>query len=386
MRYSFPRPFLTLLCVVVFGCAMGVASAEETKTDAVAPGNPFSNQWDKAPIGGSFKMDDYIIWGASVIQGDDGRYYMFASRWPKKTGMDCWVTNSEVVLASSDKLAGPYKYEQSVLPPRGPEFWDGCATHNPSIHKYKGQYVLFYIGVRYYFSRPDGTQKLSQENYGKAWNAKRIGVATAPSPQGPWKRMEKPILETNPDGWDAAITSNPAATILADGSVFLIYKSAPVPYPARLKNRALHFGAVRADNILGPYKKLTEDRFIKINGRDASVEDPYIWHDGNNYLMVAKAMDRKLIPAGSGFMAWSKNGLDWTLTDPALAYNMSVEWTDGTKTTLLKKERPQVFLEKGKTPRAVFFATRDKKGDIYNAVVPLKVSPETVLEKKAGNL
>jgi hypothetical protein len=33
---------------------------------------------------GGFQMEDYWVWGASVIQGEDGKYHMFASRWPKK--------------------------------------------------------------------------------------------------------------------------------------------------------------------------------------------------------------------------------------------------------------------------------------------------------------
>ena len=30
-------------------------------------------------------MDDYFVWCGSVIRAEDGRYPMFASRWPKAT-------------------------------------------------------------------------------------------------------------------------------------------------------------------------------------------------------------------------------------------------------------------------------------------------------------
>lgn len=53
--------------------------AEESKLPN-PPVNPFSHNLAPAPVGGSFQMDDYIVWGGSVIKGDDNRYYMFASR------------------------------------------------------------------------------------------------------------------------------------------------------------------------------------------------------------------------------------------------------------------------------------------------------------------
>ena len=63
------------------------------------PVNMFAGHLEPAPVGGAFKMKEYIVWGGSVTKGDDGRYYMFASRWPKSVGMRNWVVNSEVVLA-----------------------------------------------------------------------------------------------------------------------------------------------------------------------------------------------------------------------------------------------------------------------------------------------
>lgn len=83
------------------------------------PINVFKDRLSPAPVGGSFRMEDYIVWGGSVVSGDDGRYYMFASRWPKETTMRNWVSNSEVVLASADTPEGPYQFEKVVLPQRG---------------------------------------------------------------------------------------------------------------------------------------------------------------------------------------------------------------------------------------------------------------------------
>jgi hypothetical protein len=39
-----------------------------------------------APVTGGFAMEDFWVWCGSVIQGPEGKYHMFASRWPKSSG------------------------------------------------------------------------------------------------------------------------------------------------------------------------------------------------------------------------------------------------------------------------------------------------------------
>ena len=339
------------------------------------PQNVFHDNWGEAPLAGSFRMKDYIVWGGSVIKGKkDGRYYMFAARWPKLKGksnqmsMGNWVTHSEIVLASSDKAMGPYKFEKVVLPSRGAEFWDGQVTHNPNIHYHQGKYILFYTGTTYDFEKPKGYRDRKKE-YEPAWNHKRIGVAVADSPQGPWKRLDHPILTPRPGKWDAAITSNAAAVIHEDGSVVLIYKSAPVTYPGRHKNKALSFGLATAKNCLGPYTRANNgDNEVEIKGLTTHVEDPYIWFADGYYKMLAKSMDTR-----GGFFAYSKDAFHWNLAKEHNAYGKKVMF-EGLKKPRhqIKLERPQVLIQDGK-PTHVFFATADKDwADVYNLVMPLK--------------
>lgn len=333
--------------------------------------NVFYQNWDKSPKEGSFKMDDWIVWGGSVVKGEDEKYYMFASRWPKNLTMSAWATNSEIVLAVSDTPQGPYKFKQVVLPARGKQYWDGMMTHNPNIHYHNGKYILFYIGITYDFEQPKNIIP-TRELYEKAWNNKRIGIAIADSPTGPWKRMDKPIIEPRKNMWDGAVTSNPAAVIHEDGSVLLIYKSAPVPYPERNKNGTMRFGVAKADHYLGPYKRVTEDNKIIIKPIDTNVEDPYVWYDGTKYLMLAKCMNESITGEhGAGFIATSKNGIDWETPKNPIAYSKEVELSDGSKQKMPKLERPQVLLENG-IPTYVFFACRNSKSEIFNIVRPIK--------------
>lgn len=339
---------------------------------ADTPINVFKDNLAPAPVAGSFRMKDYIVWGGSVIQGDDGRYYMFASRWPKSVSMSNWIVNSEIVLATADKPEGPFTFEKVVLPPRGAEFWDGMVTHNPNIHRHGGKYVLFYIGSTYDFEQP--AEKVHRSVYEEVWNGKRLGIAIADSPLGPWQRFDKPILSPRPGQWDGAITSNPAAVIHEDGSVLLIYKSAPVPYPARNQNRTLQFGIASAPHYLGPYERVNDGQKLVIEGAaGANVEDPYIWQADGFYHMVAKIFGESITgEKGAGFYAYSKDGIEWALTEDPKAYSRTVSFSDGTSRTQHKLERPQVLVQNGK-PTHIYFATTDPdRENIYNLVIPIK--------------
>ena len=46
-------------------------------------GNPLFHHLDKAPRTPAFECEGYWAWGSSVVKGDDGKYHMFVSRFPK---------------------------------------------------------------------------------------------------------------------------------------------------------------------------------------------------------------------------------------------------------------------------------------------------------------
>lgn len=332
--------------------------------------NVFCQHWDKSSQEGAFKMSDWIIWGGSVIKAKDDKYYMFASRWPEHLTMRSWVTNSEIVLAVADRPVGPYTFKQVVLPARGNQYWDGMATHNPNIQYHDGKYILFYTGVNYDFDQPTDSVP-SREMYERAWNNKRIGVAVADSPMGPWERMDHPVVEPRPGMWDGAITSNPAPVIHDDGSVLLIYKSAPVPYPERNKNRTMRFGVAKASHYIGPYERVDHNNQIKISPIDTDVEDPYIWYAKDRYFMLSKCMNKMITgESGSGFIAYSFDGVEWLTPEEPAAYSKTVTMLDGTVEKMQKLERPQVLLQNG-NPTHVFFACINSKNEIFNIVRPL---------------
>ena len=75
----------------------------------------------------------------------------------------------------ADKPEGPFRFRDVALAGTGEETWDWCSAHNPEVRYYEGKFVLLYVSNSDYHQPP---HPLNQ----------RIGMATAPSPDGPWTR------------------------------------------------------------------------------------------------------------------------------------------------------------------------------------------------------
>ncbi|MEI6142067.1 MAG: glycoside hydrolase family protein [Mariniphaga sp.] len=326
-----------------------------------------------APVGGGYSMEDYWIWGSSVIRGEDGRYHMFADRWSKKLGFGNWVTNSEVVRAVADTPVGPYTFEEVVLPVRGKDYFDGLVTHNPRIIKYQDYYLLYYFGTTYDFQIPEDE---NIPDWNAAWMNKRIGLAISKSVYGPWKRLDKPVIEPRRGKWDATITTNPAPVVIPEtGEILLMYKSSEVgPVPPLL------LGVAKAQKPEGPYERLSDDpifRFEKAARQDNDVEDPYVWRANGRFEVIMKDRFGHIGgEEGGGLRAWSNDGVKWNLYNQPKAYSRSIRWNDGTTTVQNHFERPFLLIENG-VPTHLFAATGNgsKAWQIehsWNMVIPLR--------------
>jgi hypothetical protein len=180
----------------------------------------FNAMLQPVPATAKFSDPEYNIWCGSAVKGDDGKYHMFYSRWPRKLGHYAWVTHSEVAHAVSDSPFGPWTHRDVTLPPRGTNYWDGSCTHNPTVLRIGKKFYLYYMG-----NYGDGVVRLPLN-----WehrNHQRIGVAVADSPDGPWQRFDKPVLDISSDtnAPDALVVTNPSVTERPGGGVLMIYKA-----------------------------------------------------------------------------------------------------------------------------------------------------------------
>jgi len=318
-----------------------------------------------APLNGGFRMDDYWVWCGSVIQGEDGRFHMFASRWPKWLPMHPgWLVASEVVRAVSDTPEGPYVFQEVVLPARGAQYWDGRSTHNPHIKKIGAMYVLYYMGSTHPLPEPVAGETLALDDpraiVGRA--NKRIGIAVSRSVFGPWERKDAPIVSTRPGKFDSFLTSNPAPCVKEDGSVLLIYKARR--YEGNVHGQ-MTIGAAAADRFDGPYRVLSEEPVFP--PERIHIEDPFVWQTPEGYELIAKDMDGTIGgEKHGGVHAFSKDGTNWAFSESSKAYSRTIVWEDGTVQTMGSLERPFLLFQNGK-PTHLFAAVADGPGGFQRA-------------------
>ncbi|QYY35277.1 glycoside hydrolase family protein [Ruficoccus sp. ZRK36] len=328
-----------------------------------------------------FSMEDYWVWCPSVARDDDGRYHMFASRWPKQVPFNPgWLTHSEVVRAVSDTAEGPYVFQEVVLPARGPDYWDGSMTHNPSIARAKdGTWLLYYTGTQKEHREgvAENTEAIkldkisTDEREARAHRNQRIGLATAPEITGPWTRLNQPILEPRLDCWDSLMVTNPAPCVEADGSLLLLYKS--VLY----RGDKMHLGVCRAQDYHGPYQRLSDEPILTFGGRD-DVEDPFVWVEGGRYHSIMKDVKGGIGGhPGGGIYVQSDDGVNWRLTQDVHAYSRTIRWQDGTRTVQDFLERPGLILGPDNRPRYFTAATATGASSSrmlkrsWNVVIPI---------------
>lgn len=329
--------------------------------------NPLFHNLGKASRTPAFESEGYWVWGSSVVKGEDGKYHMFVSRFPKSLPFHPgWMVASEIVHAVSDVPQGPYKFSDVALPARGSQYWDGRSTHNPRILKQNGKYYLIYMGSTHPFADPTYKQLTLDSPWCIVGRSnKRIGMAVADSPYGPWKRMDEPILKTKVNTFYSFLTSNPSPIIQEDGSVMMIFKGRS--YKGNDGNSEMSLGMAYAPSIEGPYQVLNNDQPIfQVDGQ-GEAEDPYLWKDKDGYHAIFKDHVSKFTgERGGGVMAHSKDGIRWTVDKNPKAYSRTVEYSDGKIEMQGQLERPFILFEDGK-PAYIFFATMDGPGGFENA-------------------
>lgn len=350
--------------------AVALATSGASKPQAPpAPGgeNAILKRIDRAVVGGGLEMEGYWVWCNSVVKGGDGLYHMFASRWPKRLPFHPgWMVASEVVHATSKTPEGPYQFSDVALPARGAQYWDGRSTHNPRIVRHKDKYVLYYMGSTHPFDEiKDGATLTLDSHYTVLARAsKRVGVAVASSPFGPWKRADAPVLDTRPGTFYSFLTSNPSPLINADGSAIMIFKARAYrdkfPYQGDMT-----LGVAKAARYDGTYTVVSPQPIFGV-GYGGEVEDPFLWKDKAGYHLLAK--DQRGTITGEhhgGLLAHSPDGLRWTIDKSPKAYSRTLTWTDGTVRTMGQLERVHPLIENGVMTH-LFFAAMDGPGGFKN--------------------
>ena len=356
------RTLFVLTCLHLVGIAgvLGAAEPAATELDLGAMLVPSAKT-------AAFRDPEFNIWCGSMVAGDDGKYHLFYSRWPRSSGHQAWVTKSEVAHAIADQPTGPYRHADVTLPARGKEFWDGDCTHNPTVIRANGKYYLYYMG------------NFGDGSFWDHRNHQRIGVAVADRPEGPWQRSSTPLIDVSADAGaaDALMVSNPSVTQRPDGGFLMVYKGVAKKGKPPFGGPVCHLVAL-SDQPTGPFVKQPKEIFGK-EGVTFAAEDPYIWRNpgDDRYRAVVKDNEGNFTHQGYSLALFeSFDGLDWKLAAKPLVTTPRVTWADGTSERLAALERPQLFFSAGK-PAVLFCAAADRKDrdGSFNLALPLQLPP-----------
>ncbi len=304
-------------------------------------------KWEKGP--GLFVEKGWYVWGGSVIRGKDGRFHMFYSRWPKTAGFTGWLVFSEIAHAVAERPEGPYRYVGTVLRGRGPGHWDAVTAHNPKIKKFGDKYYLYYCSTRGVSGRAAlaeiGRRGYSHPKWMLLRNNQRAGVAVAPSLDGPWKRLDRPVVE--PSGPITRVAVNPAVCRGPDGRYYMIVKGDKPGAKRFFRNEALALSR----SPLGPFEVQPRPVIDSFDTEDAS-----LWYDRGRKRFFAVFHAHTWI----GMVA-SAGGLHW---EPALHEAVcprEIPFEDGSRWIPGRMERPFVLTDGRGRATHLFVAV--KKGN-----------------------
>ena len=279
-----------------------------------------------------YSEDEFFVWGANLIRGDDGFFHLFYSRWRKAqtSGFYGWVSKSEIAHAVSTEPNGPFKYRDTVLANNtSNKSWDSKCKHNPNIHFFENKYYLYYMGTTG-----------SGDDYWQHRNNQQIGCAVSESINGPWTKLEEPVLRAGASSLGALMVSNPSVVATFDGRYVMFYKG--VTDNGTVKGGKVSILTAESESPTGPFVPINKPVFQHTD-RTFPFEDPYIFTHAAKYWAVLKDMKGVISKRKRSLVLLSsKDTIEWdvntTLSDRRIRY------TDGSFKDFYLVERPHVWL------------------------------------------
>jgi hypothetical protein len=293
----------------------------------------------------------FFWWGSIIIKHPgDGKYYVIADGWDNEVyGWNSWQYYNKIYVSEAgntiDECFESTFTDLTELRSQ-PSSANVCMA--PRIYYENGTYYMFYAAS--FYSSLDGTDP---DNEARA--NKRVHLATATHPQGPWTPAQNnPIIDTRLTKWDTFFTSNAVVWRDVNGLYRMIYKS---NYYADLIDTRL--GMATSTDLFNWTGRTDEPNFVL----DASAEDPEVWYNKGYWYCIAQAEENTTINGvnisrGDGVFFYSSDGITFVASETPLAYTSVVDYTDGTTETYSNVERPHVYVEDGEL---MYFTTSIKE-------------------------
>lgn len=269
-----------------------------------------------------------------------GRWWLFHSRWPRTLGFEAWVSHSRVAVVVADHPCGPFLDATVVLDGAG-QGWDADVAHNPQVLAHDGRLWLYYMGNRGPAPR---TRAATHDKWWTHRNHQRIGVAWAERPRGPWRRLDRPLIDLPQVPLPVIMASNPAVAADPAGGMRMILKCV-LEGPRPFGGQVVHLVAEGPDPD-GPFTVLGDPVLMK-PGVAFPAEDPFLWHQDGTWHLLCKDQGGHFCPADGPTLARfrSPDGRRWRPSEPALVSTLRIATTSGER-TVQRLERPALSADR----------------------------------------
>ena len=374
------RPLmLLLLCFFIKTVVVGQSVHEDDLN--------FENRLLPVDSSNIFIDKGYYTWCGSAVKGEDGKYYLFYSRWPHGqrvadddslnrifNGFKGWQKYSEIAIAVARHPAGPYHHLKTILKGGTSENrWDKYTYHNPQVNYFDGRFYLYFISNSFnpnmHFSKPLSAEQLHWYKYNCT---QRIGVASASSIaeflDGSFRK--NPDYLVMPDSvrtWE--VTVNPSVTRGPDGRFYMMYKS------RKPDLGHMTFWMAVAPTPEGPFSHYSE----VFSNSEMACEDPYLWYDRRRkrFYAIAKYFSRtgQLVPEfGALALLSSVDGKIWQAARHPLVSLRQLQFRNGSSVRLSNLERPFLLFDWKGRMKTLFAAAavKDPYKNLTNSVDPLE--------------
>ena len=373
-------PYTALSCTSVLDCSGAGACASSACVCLPGFVGPTCAQLDNRTVlrvDSGFRVANTSVWGSQVVLGDDGAYHMVASVFPGDLDFySVWLLQAQIVHATAPTPFGPFTLRGVALGYGAEDAWDRSVMNPKLLRAPDGTWLLFYTGDGYPGPWPTPAHPAPVDPRVPQAN-QRVGLAVAASPAGPFVRTGAPVLQPRAGAWDARITTNPAVTLMQNGSLLMIYKASN-PSGYNTSQRQVCFGVAWSPNWRTPFARARDDPILACPPNSFLFEDPCVFFTPATgfYHLLFKDFSGTVTHEGySGAHAVSEDGVHWAFTQPALAYTTTHLWSDGVVRKQKQQERPQVLLAADGAPLGIYYATNtglDGKSEFWNMYQPLR--------------
>ena len=289
------------------------------------------------------------VWGGTVVQ-HNGQYHMFMGGKKVSTARSATSKTTRAVRAVGSAPDGPFRYVEEVTATPPASLGPGGIGLRVDVHRTpNGSLALF-------------TAAALDGKFGLVLLVSPLG-----DPAGPWYGSLLFHVRINASArWDCGQINDPSASIAADGSLLVVFRSLYGCGGTKLER----IGLLHAPHWTSALSRVTSDASSPLFGFLVSNEDPYIWRSKRGVHMLMHTQggvdgpwpDRKTRGAVAFAPGDGTNISAWRVSSKE-AWSASVVWVNGSATQALRRQRPALVFNAAGAPThlitGVNFASSD---------------------------